>query len=562
MFIPIIVVGYISYEIARDELDLQGKIILKNAVNMTLMLIDAKQKEVAKGTLELNVAQEEVKQYILGKMDAKGHRPITKLINLGTFGYMGVQDEKGLEIAHPVLEGKNVWNVKDKTGSLFVQKATEIALKGGGFSYFHWTLPGSKKIAKKIVYSKKDPHWNWIVSSGSYMLDYNKGSNKILNILLFILVISISIGVIIIFIFATYMSRPIIRITSAVREISDGNLNVPEITVKSSDETGVLGTSFNKMVNQTKVLIEQIKNISEITTASSQFLFKRVKIMSDEIEKISSHTTKINDGIHENSSTVEEVNASIESLNDNVNGLLVKADEENNAVKQIEKRAEEMKNIGASSIKEVKEIYQLKYSKLSQSIKEVAVVEKVQEMAEVITGLANQTDLLALNAAIEAARAGEYGKGFAVVAEEVSKMAFQTTSTISEIDKIIENVQSVFNNIVTNSEEVLHFIDDKIINDFETLVEFANEYQRDSNYISELVQEFVVNLNNMANSFKEINFAVNDVSETISGTAINSQDILENTKEFSLMVKELEEIADEQNKLSEQLHQNMKIFKI
>ena len=114
LLIPVIVLGSISYTVAKKELEDNGKILLKNSVEMTLMAIDANQKFVNQGKLTLSDAQERVRVYMLGEKKADGTRPINKNLSLGQSGYLLAYTKDGVEAAHPTLEGKSVIDYKDK----------------------------------------------------------------------------------------------------------------------------------------------------------------------------------------------------------------------------------------------------------------------------------------------------------------------------------------------------------------------------------------------------------------------------------------------------------------
>ncbi|WP_313892814.1 globin-coupled sensor protein [Psychrobacillus sp.] len=85
-------------------------------------------------------------------------------------------------------------------------------------------------------------------------------------------------------------------------------------------------------------------------------------------------------------------------------------------------------------------------------------VDDIENVVDLINGIASQTNLLALNASIEAARAGEHGKGFAVVAQEVRKLAENTVSALGEVSNNVHHLKSYSNEVSKSIEETTHII--------------------------------------------------------------------------------------------------------
>jgi len=260
--VPMIVLGILSYNYAKHELDEKGQEILENSVKMVISMIDEKNKEVDRGTISLEEAQEEIKEYILGKRREDGTRDMTNNVNLGEHGYFVVYGQDGLEIAHPRIEGQNIWNVEDNsgTGYFFVRDAIEVANKGGGFTYYSWVFPNSDKIGTKINYSETDNNWNWVVNATAYVDDFNKRVNNILYMLIVTVILEVIIGFTIIIIIARKISEPIEKLSEQAMKISNGELEMNDIEIKGKDEVAYLSMAFNQMIHDIKRLIKEIKD--------------------------------------------------------------------------------------------------------------------------------------------------------------------------------------------------------------------------------------------------------------------------------------------------------------
>ena len=115
LLISNVCIGLFGYDISKRELNEKGEVILKNAVESAIQMIDIAQKGVEEGLYTLPEAQEMIKEKLLGKMSAEGTRPIDSPLDMGENGYFVVYSQEGVEIAHPSLEGQNVWDIKDKS---------------------------------------------------------------------------------------------------------------------------------------------------------------------------------------------------------------------------------------------------------------------------------------------------------------------------------------------------------------------------------------------------------------------------------------------------------------
>lgn len=445
LIIPSLIIGLVSYGKAKNGMEDIGEQVIQNSVETTLQLIELANESVEKGDIPLEVAQERVREAILGPKDSEGKRPINYPGDLGENGYIYILDEKGTLTTHPTREGDNLWNDQDSSGNYFIREVTEKALAGGGFTQYEFELPGQDVIADKIIYSAKDPHWGWIIASGTYMQDFNKEANSLLLIIGITLVGAIIMGTVVVIMVSRHLALPVQKLSKRVREVAKGNLTVEIEDLQRTDEIGQLNEGFNDMVNQLKTLITDVEEaIVEIQSTSSNLtsVAEETNAYGDEIVKaineVSSGALKQASDAEDTNRTAIEFAQQIEILHDK-NEVMLEAS-------QHMKQSNQKGLVNVNGLKEKSH----ESSELINNVQTVfnSLIVKVREIEGIvgtITEISNQTNLLALNASIEAARAGEHGKGFAVVAEEVRKLADQTSVATELVRTTIKGIESETN---------------------------------------------------------------------------------------------------------------------
>ncbi|GIN72735.1 hypothetical protein J14TS2_32100 [Bacillus sp. J14TS2] len=562
LIIPMSILGYLNYQKSARSLDELGKTNLKNSVEQTIALIETLNKEVEDGNLLLEEAQDRVKIAMLGEMNADGTRPINNNVDLGENGYMFASDQNGVAVANPSVEGQNTLDLEDANGKKFVQEYLEKGKRGGGYTYYYYSLPSDQdKIGEKVVYSKMDSNWNWVISAGAYMEDFNQPANEILVLIIIVNSITMVIGGMVILFLAKRIVGPLSKVTDQMNALAEGDLTRKPLNIKTKDETGKLASAMNHLQDRLKDMIKNVSDTSEVLSSHSEELTQSAVEVKTSSEQVVSTMQELASGAEIQATSTSEVSSAMISLTN-------KVEEANKEGMQIQAKSKDVLQITAegsqlmkASSQQMESIHQI----VLESVKKVQVLDHqskdISKLVSVIKDIAEQTNLLALNAAIEAARAGEHGKGFAVVADEVRKLAEQVAISLKDIDKIVNGIQNE-TSLVTSSLQAGFTEVEKGTTQIQATDGMLDQISDAMKTMVQTVGIVSTNLANIAEDTQQMNTSVEEIAAISEQSAAGIEQTSASTEETSGAMEEVAESSEQLAKLAEKLNQLVGHFKL
>jgi methyl-accepting chemotaxis protein len=344
--------------------------------------------------------------------------------------------------------------------------------------------------------------------------------------------------VIIYFLLKINVSNEISKLLKSLKTIGEGDLT-KTVNIRSSKEFSNLSEGINLMSTNLREIIEKSFEITKSLRESSKRLSDSADMSSKGAAEIATTINELAEGANDQADgatkgamTAKDVLGKAEaishSIDDTVRNTELTKDTVLEGVEIIRHQDEKMKE-SVSSVEN-----------LGSSINDLSKqADEIGNIIDVITGIANQTNMLALNAAIEAARAGEVGKGFAVVADEVRKLAEDSTKSALRISEIIAEIQSRVGNAKEQADKSIRVIEEQKTASKQTEEAFIK--------INDVTQEAVNQVGRIAEATGDIINGIHKIVDIVEAQAAVSEESAAGTEEITASMQEqtaaIEEVA-------------------
>lgn len=466
--------------------------------------------------------------------------------------YMYVVKNDGTMLYHPTKEkvGQSVENavIKGVVQQLQDGKKPETAV-------VEYVFNGTTKYSAYTILNNE----NILVLTADES-EALAGITTVTGVAIGISAIVVLIAIIISFIMGRRLMRPLVKVSTIIEDVANGNIEADFSVVKeSNDEIGLIIEKMKELTQSLGSIVGKIRNSSdtmssnsyELNDTSSQTLAANNEI-SKAVEDVAEGSTgmaasisKINENLLEMSNETKDINASVDEIKNQTVAVQDSSKIMNDKIKSMQDSSHKMDE-GISAI-----------SKRIETVN--TTVDKVSNIVSVIEEISSETNLLSLNASIEAARAGDAGKGFAVVAQEIRVLSDNTNTELENIKQIISSLVEECRYCVQASGTI---VEDNakqkeeikaVLDEFGSLDEQIQKTAEKADEIEELVTA-MIELND------DITKSSNSLTDVSAANAAATEEMNANIEELNAMMHGVSEMAEHMNNESDGLKEALSFF--
>lgn len=404
--------------------------------------------------------------------------------------------------------------------------------------------------------------------------------------------------------------KPLREVTAALSRLAAGDLTHEPLPERARDEIGLLVATYNHLLTAMRSVLGQIRSSADAVNLASHELSAAAEQSGTATEQIAAAVREVAVGAGQQSGTSSEARESMTELQEAIRQIAAGATEQARAVEdastltgsvaqslvKVSRDAEDVAKMslqaltaarnGGKAVAETEQGMAGIRASAQESADRVRQLgtqsQEIGQIVQVISEIADQTNLLALNAAIEAARAGEHGKGFAVVADEVRRLAERSSQATGDIAKLIETIQRGVEEAVGAMEEGSAEVDRgaqltdraaQSLTEILTAMEQTNvsvqaitaavrevaghtdQVVQVMEQVAAITEENTAATEEMSAASEQVMRSVENASAIAEQTAASSEEVSASTEEVNEAVRQIRDAARELSRMSGGLQQ-------
>lgn len=353
------------------------------------------------------------------------------------------------------------------------------------------------------------------------------------------------------------IAKPIVHSAQIAENIGNLDLtdSISEKDLKRKDEIGQMYNSFQNVIDKLKVFMLDLEDSIRTNHEVYEKTIEELNHLVNQSEDTSATTQELSAGMEETAAATISVNESSGEIDQAVLDFAKKIEDGAFTSNEISTKADTLSSQFTNARDNTMDVYDNTRINVEEAIESSKEVSKINVLTNAILEISEKTSLLSLNAAIEAARAGESGRGFAVVADEIRQLADNSNETVGEIQTVTEVITKAVDELVKNTSQLLHFLEEDIISDYDMMMEAVGEYKDDGSSLNNILSDLSATSEELTATINQISVSMNEISITVEESTVATTDIAEKNMGIVEAVTKINSITQKNKEISDKLQE-------
>ena len=368
---------------------------------------------------------------------------------------------------------------------------------------------------KKYFSTAKIEGCNWLLGLALPKSNVNKTFQELIIISIIITIIT---QIFVILIMTKIIRQQLAPMENMKTFITEKILGNKQQTQETTSEVEQIKYLLSELENSVINTIYKTQNESQVIKSKMEVASDKISGMNESISEITEAIQRTEHGIETQTNSLANIGKICDTVSVSTEAFATDTKMMNQKTTEIISRVKDMVPKILKNKKYAVEITQQAKSDLEEALKGIQVIEQITNVTNAIQEIANQTNLLALNASIEAARAGEAGRGFTVVADEINSLSQTTGQEIEKVNMLTREIMQNVDALSDASEQIIKFLNENVLLDYDNLEAMANNYMDDANYYNDVS-------NGLGKGVAQVSASVSEITEVLDSISRTQQEL-------------------------------------